>query len=337
MVNLIFILSVAYAYITVPVKVSLGSKSTLNSLEEIPLSSAVGKNYYDVQYSAIFEVGTPPQSISLLLDTASSWIWLSSIGCICHRSNRFDSSASSTYSKSSKTLALEYNEGEVEGFVATEDFSISNFAVRSQVFLLTYQDSKLDYLISDGVIGLGFKELSKNQPTFIENLKNQGGVNEAVFSFYFPNINWDSPIDSAFTIGGYDSNVYGIGYNLTISIRSGYGYWTTFIESISLDNGKKISSKTPAIFDAGASLLLGPKVQVNSILAKITGSVKTCKLSDKLYECDCSLEQFSKYPVITFYIDENSFSVKPENYLYHNDGKCAVLISDSGDSKWILG
>ena len=72
MVNLIFILSVAYAYITVPVKVSLGSKSTLNSLEEIPLSSAVGKNYYDVQYSAIFEVGTPPQSISLLLDTASS-------------------------------------------------------------------------------------------------------------------------------------------------------------------------------------------------------------------------------------------------------------------------
>ena len=337
MVFLIFILSAAYAYITVPVKVSSGNKSSLNSFQKGSQSLATGGSGYKTQYYATFKVGTPAQSISLLLDTRSSWIWLPSKDCICHSSTGFNSLVSSTYWDIGVSRVIEYNEGKIIGSIGEENFSFSNFTVKSQLFILIDQDFGLDYLDSDGGLGLGFKELSDYNPTFIENLKNQGSVNESIFSFWFPNINWNSPKDPAFTIGGYDSDQYGTGYDVAINIRPGYGHWTIFIESISVNKTKPISSKSAAILDASAYLLLGPKAQVKSILDKIKTSVRNCNSSSELLECKCSLESLSKFPEITFYIDENSFSVKPENYLYHNDGKCTILISNSSDSKWILG
>ena len=78
---------------------------------------------------------------------------------------------------------IEYNEGKIIGSIGEENFSFSNFTVKSQLFILIDQDFGLDYLDSDGVLGLGFKELSDYNPTFIENLKNQGSVNESIFSF----------------------------------------------------------------------------------------------------------------------------------------------------------
>ena len=122
---------------------------------------------------------------------------------------------------------------------------------------------------------------------------------------------------------------------MTISIRSGYGYWTTFIESISVGKGSKFTSKSAAIFDTSSSLLLGPKAQVKTLVDEIKYG-RECKLSGGLYECKCQLG-FNRYPTFTFYIDENSYNINPEHYLYHNDGKCTILISDSGNSYWVLG
>ena len=64
MLNLIFILSIACAYIKIPLELSQKSDSSQED-------SAVAR-YYNIQYSAIFQVGTPPQPMSLSLDTGSS-------------------------------------------------------------------------------------------------------------------------------------------------------------------------------------------------------------------------------------------------------------------------
>ena len=72
MVNLIFLLPIAYAYITVPVKLSTSDRSTLNSFQESSQSLIAVENYYNTQYYATFDVGSPGQSMNLLLDTASS-------------------------------------------------------------------------------------------------------------------------------------------------------------------------------------------------------------------------------------------------------------------------
>ena len=334
MVNLIFILATAYAYITVPVKLSTSDRSSLNSFQE---NSATVDNYYNTQYYATFEVGTPGQSMSLLLDTASSWIWLPSTDCECHESTRFDTSASSTYWDTGVKHALKYKQGEVIGSVGTEDFSILGLSVWSQLFILATQDSDLDYMASDGVFGLGFGQLADGNPTFVENLKLQQDIDRSIFSFYFSSMNWENAPESVFTIGGHDSDRYGTGIMYIIDINPEYGYWMTTIDGISVGNNKKTSSKSEAIFSTSERELKGPGAEVKPILNKIKNNVMNCKIVNGLVECPCSLDNLSKYPTVTFYNNGQALSIRPENYLYHKNGKCAVLISEHSHSNWILG
>ena len=155
MLNLIFILSIACAYIKIPLELSQKSDSSQED-------SAVAR-YYNIQYSAIFQVGTPPQPMSLSLDTGSSWIWIPSISCKCHQSkNAFNSSASSSYWDLGVNHVLEYKETEkkVIGSLGLESFSISDFTADYQLFVLAFKDSGFDNLNSDGFLGLGFNLLS---------------------------------------------------------------------------------------------------------------------------------------------------------------------------------
>ena len=76
MLNLLFIASIANAYIkipltalTIPSPISLSNQHPL--LESSIIMPAI-ENYMNLQYTAIFNIGTPPQSMSLFLDTGSS-------------------------------------------------------------------------------------------------------------------------------------------------------------------------------------------------------------------------------------------------------------------------
>ena len=76
MLHLLLILSSAQAYIKVPLKASYGSKTMSFPKSNFQLhgiiSLAAVENIINLQYNAIFQIGTPPQSLSLLLDTGSS-------------------------------------------------------------------------------------------------------------------------------------------------------------------------------------------------------------------------------------------------------------------------
>ena len=73
--------------------------------------------------------------------------------------------------------------------MSTDDFTISGGTVYGQAFILVEQDSRLDYLVTDGVLGLGFKELSDYNPTLVENAITYNEDTSLIFSIYFPNIN----------------------------------------------------------------------------------------------------------------------------------------------------
>lgn len=69
---------------------------------------------------------------------------------------------------------------------------------------------------SDGVIGLGFNELSSGYLTVIETLKLQGLINEAIFSIYLSdNLNEDGSLSSNIMIGGYNLEKYTVNNTMT--------------------------------------------------------------------------------------------------------------------------
>jgi cathepsin D len=139
------------------------------------------------------------------------------------------------------------------------------------------------YFGADGIMGMGFKEISpfKAAPLF-ETLVEQGQLEEPVFGFYL------AESDSELIIGGRDSSRYS--GNLTyvnvekqqVRILRGVlylcfhtdiqGYWQTAFDAVSV-NGNDISVSTKdAIIDTGTTYIYGDQESISNIYAKIPGS-----------------------------------------------------------------
>ena len=141
-------------------------------------------------------------------DTGSSDIWVPSNKCsMCGNHPLFNESKSSTlnltvpqdasstsspYSNMTDgngTWTLQYGDGSaVQGVKARDTITVGNLTVKNQLFGLAskvsaqfIRDPKLD-----GIFGLGFGSLSLmgSKKSFVENLKDQGVIKNAIASFY---------------------------------------------------------------------------------------------------------------------------------------------------------
>ncbi|KAJ1304817.1 hypothetical protein OPQ81_005952 [Rhizoctonia solani] len=120
-------------------------------------------------YYASVEVGTPPQTYAVILDTGSSDMWLQSVDCAPCTGKKIDPTASSTLQHSSSPFSLAYGIGSVKGVLVNDVVSIgssSAFTVRNQVWGL------VNYTLGTpvpgdiaGLMGLGFKNLAASQAT----------------------------------------------------------------------------------------------------------------------------------------------------------------------------
>ena len=308
------------------------TNSPISSIPESLNLASVG-DYVALQYYAIFNIGTPGQSLSLVLDTGSSWVWVPGPKCACHVSTPFNSSASSTYNSTLTRLDLYYGVGEVHGYLGSDFIEIDGKKA-SQSFVLVDQDYNLDGLQADGLMGLAFSGLSGGHPTFVESLKSQGQISNATFSIYLSNP-IDPYLESSFIIGGSDAEQYGIGEMERIDVSTNMGYWLVVVGTIRID-GVAHGSQHIGILDTGTSMLFGPSAQVNAIKDAIIKSVGTCTDDSYLF-CTCEGGDLSSFPVIEFVVGEQSFAIQPENYVMDFDGICLVLVESSNDVYWVIG
>ena len=140
MLRHILLILVCNAYIKIPIKATPGIQ-TYNfpntiSLHNNEINTVAVQNYFSLQYYAIIDIGTPAQSMSFVLDTGSSWIWIPSLECQCHQSDRFDAKSSSSYKNASISKTLEYGQGNVQGTLSSETFKIDSYKVIKQDFIL---------------------------------------------------------------------------------------------------------------------------------------------------------------------------------------------------------
>jgi hypothetical protein len=147
----------------------------------------------------------------------------------------------------------------------------------------TYPDNFNQSSGADGLLGMGFKEISPfNTSSFFETLVDEGQLAEPVFGFY-PNAS-----NSELIIGGRNSSQYSgnltyVNVEKQVRILRGIlcfyfntdtiqGYWQTAFDAISV-NGSDISVSTrAAIIDTGTRYLLGDQESISNIYATIPGS-----------------------------------------------------------------
>ena len=75
------------------------------------------RSYYGMEIFIEFDVGTPGQTLRILIDSGSDWFWVTTEKCRqCGGIKRYDHTKSLTYSKiSSEEVVLMYGSGDVWG------------------------------------------------------------------------------------------------------------------------------------------------------------------------------------------------------------------------------
>ncbi|KAF8893598.1 aspartic peptidase domain-containing protein [Infundibulicybe gibba] len=232
----------------------------------------------DSSYYGTVEIGTPPQTFNVILDTGSSDLWVSADPCsTCDPTlPLFDPSSSISYKTVGRRETLHYAAGAVAGQIATDTVTMSGFIINSQIFLAVDKTSReyVDDSIS-GLMGLGFGRASVMDATpFWQALASSGQLAAPEMSFWFTRFS-DDPLagqdepGGTFTLGGRNSTMFQgeIDFvNMPTSPQQSNKHWVLPMMSITVQrNSIPIAPGQFAIIDTGTTFIAGPTEGVRAI------------------------------------------------------------------------
>ncbi len=250
----------------------LGSRNNLESIK--PFEGLLKNQHY--WYSIDIQLGSPPQAITVDLDTGSSDLFVigaDDSGCdqACHSLGTFDSSKSNGYSLIHNGFSIRYG----DGTGATGNWVKDNIEIGGETLPLTFAVST-ESSTGQGVFGIGYASLggrglnSSNYTNYPKALVNAGIINSQTYSMY---LNSKQANSGSVLFGGVDQTKY-TGTLGTVPFTSSTRTLVT-LNSLKLSDGSFISSgSTNVLLDTGTTLMYLPNSNVVS-LAKSIGAAKS--------------------------------------------------------------
>ena len=294
-------------------------------------------------YYANISLGTPPQHLTVLFDTGSSYNYVPSVSCdsTCSGTGRFDSSSSSTYVSEGTTLTLQYGVGTTYGVLSTDTLQIADsLTAASASFVLSAQmedsaNDPFDGLVVRGTQGFAFSVLSDGVPTLVDSLKMQKVITDRVFAFYLSNATFgenSQDTESECFIGEVDTT-HARGSLVYIPLKYA-SFWAVSLNSVTVGSELSLSTNT-AIFDTGTSLLVVPESDAYSMLDAFQAAGQCITDSEsELIVCDCS----GSYPAMVIQLGGHDFELTSEDYFYQEAGQCFLLVASISElNLWVLG
>lgn len=266
------------------------------------------KNVRNTQYVGEIGIGDPPQPLSVIFDTGSSNLWVTSSLCesrACLLHNRYDHKVSSSYKQVGYEIEVTFGTGRIKGFISRDTFTLGRMEVRGQNFgEITSEDGAVFYNTNfSGIMGLGFPSLSAYDftPVF-DNIMTQGLLPAPMFSFYLSN----SPAEhGSVLLFGPPNRRYYYG-NLSWLPVARPLYWEVRLMDIEV-NGRRMHfcdqfyDGCKIVFDSGTSLVTGPRADIVKLLFQ---------LGD---DTDCS--RTHELPNITLVVGGSKFTLSPDEYV----------------------
>lgn len=246
-------------------------KTILQSKYNLPASAnqrrAGGTSLTNVQYDsswvASLSGGTPSKNYEVVLDTGSADLWISS--------QYYQPSSSSTFQNQSTAFDIQYGSGAVDGYEATDTFTLAGTTVQNLHFAVaTSVSSGLTSASMEGIMGMGFQKLaSSGEPP----LWVAAGMD--TFSFYLERASLTSSDSTqpggTFTLGGTNTSLYqgDISYNSLIEEL----YWMVRLGGLGARGSDvNLDSLTRAAIDTGTTLIGGPDSVVQQFYSQIPNS-----------------------------------------------------------------
>lgn len=321
-----------------------GHASKRASLARLRLES---QQLHALQYYGQVQVGTPPQTFSVIFDTGSNQLLLPSPSCTspaCKGHRAFFENSSSTalpiawadepLKKAENafdrdTSVIDFVMGDVMGQFARDKVCLGSVCKDADFVEMTEESEKpFGGAEWDGIMGLSQAKNNQDEFNIFSVLardagKGAGNLHLPVFSVFLAR---DIQDDSEITFG--DMRKHRMASDVTWVNVSEEGYWQFQFSDITMD-GKPLNlcqkyGKTgmcEAVLDTGSSMMMGPKADLDSLLMLM-------QLNATQAPCDAN----STFPRLGFKLGDQLLEMDPEDYMDRSRDKNST---DGKDSCWL--
>merc|ERR1719424_1468421 len=269
-------------------------------------------------YWGSMTLGTPPQPFKVIFDTGSGNLIVPSSDCTspgCQPHHKFMRNASSTAKsvtneKGEGNAEISFGTGQIAGDFVRDKLCIGESLCIDSSFIAADRETTEPFqeIPFDGIMGLGFKDLSMGQGfNIIDDLTAKGALPGGQVSFYLTDGG-----NSEVTFGGYKPEQ--LASDIVWAPVKKESYWQGFIDDITFDNMPKglCSGGCEVAVDTGTSMLAGPSDLVD-------------KLSEMLgAKSDCS--NYKTLPKIGFKIGDRVLNLKTDDYMDSSASDCSFSL-----------
>ncbi|CAD8061543.1 unnamed protein product [Paramecium sonneborni] len=281
-------------------------------------------NYKNIQYTVDIAIGNPKNIFKVVLDTGSANLWINSKRCQeegCLRHKQYNYQENESFVPLNQELNVEFGSGNLKGIVNSDTIFFEDIVLPNQTLAEIQSENGLIFknLDFDGILGLAYPKMAPKDfnPVF-DNMMESKILKRNQFAFYLAKDANDIS-HSEFTLGGYNpSHVDGdVHYHNVIDKY----YWMIRADNILVDN-QDIGLCNPScklIVDTGSSIMSAPFDHLGTLLRQLN------------VRSHC--HEINTLPTITFQIDQNDYTLEPQEYVKptYYDGNQLNELNDDED------
>merc|ERR1719389_1231848 len=268
-------------------------------------SVAAVQRVHKTAYWGSMTLGTPPQEFKVIFDTGSGNLIVPSSdctvpGCQPHKKYNHKNSQTSmmvTNEKDETSSEITFGTGQISGEFFGDKLCMGDSLCINANFIAADKETTEPFreIPFDGIMGLGFKDLSMGKGfNIIDELVGKGALPAGQISFYLTDGG-----DSEVTFGGYKSEY--LASDILWAPVEVQSWWQVSIDDITFNNAPKglCSGGCEVAVDTGTSMLAGP----SDLVDKLSNMVAAKE--------DCS--NYNALPTIGFQIGDKILNLKPDD------------------------
>jgi len=278
------------------------------------------KVVHKTAYWGQMTLGTPPQSFKVIFDTGSGNLIVPSSSCSdagCKPHQRYNPKASSGASavdneNGEGSAEISFGTGDVSGDFYKDKLCIGEQLCFNANFISANKMSPSPFsdIPFDGIMGLGFKDLSMGDGfNIVDDLSKEGTMQagNSQFSFYV-----SDGEDSEVTFGGYRPER--LASEIVWAPVKVESWWQVSIDDIAFNNQPKnlCNGQCQVAVDTGTSMLAGPSDLVDKLSSMVDA------------KDDCS--NFDQLPNIGFKIGNTVLNLRPDDYMDKSESGCSFSL-----------
>jgi len=301
----------------------------------------------DVGYFADVQIGTPPQTFKILMDSGSADFWVGAEKCVstgggnCGDKTFLGAQGSSSFVDTGADFQVTYGTGAVAGSKITDNVVLAGLKLNKLAFGVAEQETPEfsgDAVEFDGLMGTAQSILANQKVlTPVEKLKADGLIQQAITSYKLGRLA-DGKNDGQITFGGLDDTRFDAASLVEVDNVSQVGFWEAEMDAVAVDGVDAGLQGRKAILDTGTTLILAPEADAIKLHQGIEGAQSDGQGG---FIVPCTTQA-----VITLTFGGKEFSIDPRDLAFApvdiNDptGACISGISagNVGDAtEWLVG